>query len=97
MVGNANSFVTLRLTNRICLAEFSSVRCAHITVLDKQQFYWVHFDLTEAAQLHDLVGQKGTQRCTHTTYTHRHSTMISETRGAHVQVNTNRRYTKIDV
>lgn len=56
MAGNANSFVTLRLTNRICLAEFSSVRCAHITVLDKQQFYWIHFDLTEATHLHDLVG-----------------------------------------
>ena len=41
------------------MAELSSVGCVHITVLDKQQFYWVHFDLLDAGQLHDLEGGRG--------------------------------------
>lgn len=55
-VGRPTHSVTLGLTDRICMAELSSVRCVHITVPDKQQFYWVHFDLLDAGQLHNLEG-----------------------------------------
>lgn len=46
--------MTLRLTNRISMAELNSVRSAQIIVPDKQQFYWVHFDLLDVGQLYDL-------------------------------------------
>lgn len=52
--------MTLRLTNGICLAELSGVSCVHITVLGKQQFYWVHFDLTDATPIYNLAGWKST-------------------------------------
>lgn len=68
-LGNANSFVTLRLTNRINLAELSTVGCAHITVRDKQQFYWVHFNLLGATQLYDLEGKKGAHTVVPTQHT----------------------------
>lgn len=44
----------LRLTHRIRVAELSSESCVHITVLDKQQLYWVHFHLLDVGQLYDL-------------------------------------------
>jgi hypothetical protein len=46
--------MTLTLTQRIRVAELSSEGCIHITVLDKQQLYWVHFHFLDAGQLYDL-------------------------------------------
>lgn len=54
------------------MAELSSVGCVHITVLDKQQFYWVHFDLLDAGQLHDLEGGKGAHTGVPSQHTHGH-------------------------
>ena len=52
------------------MAELSRVRCVHITVPDKQQFYWIHLDLLDAEQLHDLEGGKvQTQVSPHSTHT----------------------------
>ena len=63
---------TLRLTNRICAVELSGVSCVHITVLDEQQFYWIHFNLLDAGQLHDLEGGKDAHTGVPTQHTHGH-------------------------
>ena len=73
--------MTLRLTNRICLAELSCVRCVHITVLDEHQFYWVHFNLVDAGQFHNLQGGKGTHTGVPTVCTHQHRVTTSAIRG----------------
>lgn len=83
--------VTLRLTNRICVAELSSVRCVHITVLDKQQLYWVHVNLPDAVQLHNLGGRKGRYTGVPPWNTHAEAgATTSEIRGAYTQVNTHK-------
>lgn len=58
-----------QLTKGVCLAELSRLRCVHITVLGKQEFYRVHFDLADATEVHNLAGWESTQ-CTHEAHTH---------------------------
>lgn len=60
--GRPTHSVALRLTNRIRTAELSSVGCVHITVPGQQQLYWIHFDLLDAGQLHNLEGGRARQR-----------------------------------